>query len=41
MRDKRELTMAQIARTLKIGRPTLYKHLDINHKTNTKHDLAA
>jgi DNA invertase Pin-like site-specific DNA recombinase len=41
MRDKRELTMAQIARTLKIGRSTLYKHLDINHETNTEHDLAA
>jgi DNA invertase Pin-like site-specific DNA recombinase len=41
MRDKRELRMAQIARTLKIGRSTLYKHLDINHETNTEHDLAA
>jgi DNA invertase Pin-like site-specific DNA recombinase len=41
MRDKRELTMAQIARTLKIGRSTLYNHLDINHETNTEHDLAA
>ena len=41
MRDKRELTMAQIARTLKIGRSTLYKHRDINHETNTEHDLAA
>jgi hypothetical protein len=28
------------ARTLKIGRSTLYKHLDINHGTNTD-DLAA
>ena len=41
MRTKRELTMAQIAHALKIGRSTLYKHLDINHKTNTMHDLAA
>jgi hypothetical protein len=41
MREKRELTMAQIARTVKIGRSTLYKHLDINHETNTEHDLAA
>ena len=41
MRDKRELTMAQIARTLKIGRSTLYKHLDLSHETNTEHDLAA
>ena len=41
MRDKRELTMAQIARALKIGRSTLDKHLDINHQTTTMHDLAA
>ena len=41
MRDQRELTMAQIARTLKIGRSTLYNHLDLHHETNTEHDLAA
>ena len=41
MRDKRELTVAQIARTLKVGRSTLYKHLDLSHETNTEHDLAA
>ena len=41
MRDKRELTMAQIARTLKIGRSTLYKHLDLSHEANTENDLAA
>jgi hypothetical protein len=41
MRDRRELTMAQIARTLKIGRSTLYKHLDLSQETSGEDELAA
>jgi DNA-binding phage protein len=41
MRDKRELTMAQIARALKVGRSTLYKHLDLSQETSGEDELAA
>ena len=34
MCDKRKLTMVQIARALKVGRSTLYKHLDLSQKTS-------
>ena len=33
--------MAQIARTLGVGRSTLYEHLDLSHESSTEHDLAA
>jgi hypothetical protein len=40
-RDKRELTMTQIARALKVGRSTLYKHLDLSQQTSGEDELAA
>jgi AcrR family transcriptional regulator len=39
MRAQGELTMAQIARTLGVGRSTLYEHLDI--PTARQDDLEA
>jgi len=41
MRDQGKLTMSQIARVLKIGRSTLYQHLELSQADGDPKELAA
>jgi hypothetical protein len=41
MRAQGDLTMAQIASVLKVGRSTRYQHLDLNQPQDDAEELAA